>query len=108
MKSCHGFIFLSDTVCPLRPTYELLRRIPDEKSAAGNATSHLDGGRDSRPIALVAPQCYVSRGLRRPYCCSGNDLLRLGKQQSWIMVDRSSPATALKVERDANYVHQEL
>src|SRR6185295_17560452 len=108
MKSCHGFIFLSGTVCPLRPTYELRPRIPDEKSAAGCARCRLDGGRDSRPRALVAPQCDVSTELRRPCCCSWNDPLRPGKQQSWIMVDRSSPATALKAERDANYVHQEL
>src|ERR1041385_4455717 len=108
MKSCHGFIFLSDTVCPLRPRYELRPRSPDEKSAAGCATSRLDGVRDSRPRARVAPHCDVSTELPRPGCCSGNDLLRHGKQQSWIMVDHSSPATALKAERDANYAHQEL
>src|ERR1041385_1916085 len=108
MKSCHGFIFLSDTVCPLRPRYELRPRIPDEISAAEGAASRLDGVRDSRPKALVAPPCDVSTELRRPCCCCGNDLLRPGKQRSWIMVDHSSPATALKAERDANYVHQEL
>src|SRR6476619_6793609 len=108
MKSCHGFIFLSGTVCPLRPTYELRPRIPDEISAAGCVSSHLDGVRDSMPRALVAPQCDVSTELHRPCCCSWDDLLPPGRQQSWIMVDRSSPATALKAELDANDVHQEL